>query len=112
MFIVRQNDQNEESWSTNSDVMNMPPDHQFPNEGAALSGPFKVPNNILKKQYFYGNCTRNLVIEPLKTNIVRQNMNYSDINNSIKTEGKEKRKPTVNKNSKPKQLVIYIFYGI
>lgn len=82
------------------------PQDQFPNEGQALSGPFKVPSDVLKKHYIYGNCTRNLVIEPPKTNIVSQKMNYSDGNNSIKTEGKEKRKPTVNKNSKPKQQVI------
>lgn len=89
---------------------------QFPNEGQALSGPFKVPSNVLKKQYFYGNVTKDLVIEPLKINTFGQKISYRNTGsntassgaNEIKSEVKEKRKPIVRKNSKPKQQVIEI----
>lgn len=63
----------------------------------------------MKKQYFYGNYSRHLVIDPPNTNIVRQKINYSSNGNEVdesKNVIKEKRKPTVSKNSKPKQQVI------
>lgn len=81
------------------------PEHQFPSEGQALSGPFKVPSDVLKKQYFFGNRTSDLVIELPKINILGQKMSFSSENSS--TQVKEKRKPTVSKNSKPKQQVIF-----
>lgn len=108
MFIVQQNNQSEESLSTNP--IDIVPFDQFPTEGQALSGPFKVPSDVSKKQYFYGNSTKDLVINPHKINVVKQKMNYSDIGNYStnvnKKEGNEKRKPTVSKNTKPKQQVI------
>lgn len=90
------------------------PFDRLPNEGQAMNGPFNVPSNGLKKQYCYGNRTRDLVIHHSKTNIMGQKMNYSNVEkNSVqntvgerKNEVKEKRKPTVSKNSKPKQQVI------
>lgn len=105
MFIVRQNNQSEESIHTNN-LVDIMPEHQFSNEGQALSGPFKVPSDVLKKQHFYGNSTRDLVIESSKINILKQKMSFSSNENSS-TQVKEKRKPTVNKNSKPKQQVIF-----
>lgn len=81
--------------------MDIVPNDQFPNEGQGLTGPFKVPSNILKKQYFYGKCTSQLTIEPLTYKINEQKMNYSNNEKNVK----EKRKPTVSKNTKPKQQV-------
>lgn len=108
MFIVQQNNQPEETLPTNP--LDIVPFDQFPNQGQALSGPFKVPSDISRKQYFYGNSTKDLVIDPLKNNILIQKMNYSNIeNNSTNVNQnvtKEKRKPTVSKNTKPKQQVI------
>lgn len=103
MFIVRQNNHFEESLPEN------PPDSvsydQFPNEGQALSGPFKVPSDVRKKQYHFGNGTRDLIITSKTINIV-QKIKYSNESGLPKIVVKEKRKPTVNKNSKPKQQVI------
>jgi len=110
LFIVRQDNQSEENLPTN--FVGTVPIDQFPNEGQALNGPFKVPSDVLKKHYFYGNCTRDLVIEPVVTNTFGQKMSYcSTASNSSgvnenKSEVKEKRKPIVKKNSKPKQQVI------
>lgn len=68
----------------------------------------------MKKKYFFGSCSRNLVIHPPKINTIRHQINYSNtgktdqqsgIDNS-KNEIREKRKPTVSKNTKPKQQVI------
>lgn len=106
---MRQNNQPEEIISNS--IVDVVSFDQSPNEGQALSGPFKVPNNILKKQYFYGYCTRDLVINPNITNIIEQKTNFSSIgNNSIQNgidkNKNEKRKPTVSKNSKPRQQVI------
>lgn len=112
MFIVQQNNQSAESIPTNP--IDIVPFDQFPNEGQALSGPFKVPSDVLKKHCFYGNCTRDLVIVPLKPNNIGQKLYYSNNEENSKqsaadkskNEIKEKRKPTVNKNTKPKQQVI------
>jgi len=68
----------------------------------------------LKKHCFYGNFTRDLVIVPLEPNNIGQKMYYSNseenskqsATDASKNEIKEKRKPTVNKNTKPKQQVI------
>lgn len=108
--VVRQDNQSETSLPSNS--IDTIPFDQFPNEGQALSGPFKVPSDVLRKQSLFGNCTKNLIIDPPKVNILEQKRNYScDGNNPPKVSIKEKRKPTVNKNSKPMQQVIYIWSG-
>lgn len=68
----------------------------------------------MKKQHFYGNCSRHLIIDPPKTNIATQTLKYSSNVNNVpgsnidesKNAIKEKRKPTVSKNTKPKQQVI------
>jgi hypothetical protein len=112
LFIVQQNNQSEETIYPN--VIDIAPLDQIPNEGQALSGPFKVPSDVLKKHCFYGSCTRDLVIDPLKPNIIGQKLYYSSNGNESnqsaidksKNEIKEKRKPTVSKNSKPKQQVV------
>lgn len=112
MFIVQQNNQSEETIPTNP--VDIVPLDQFPNEGQALSGPFKVPSDVMRKHCFHGNRTRDLIIVPLKPNIIGQKFHYSSIKDNLeqstsdtsKNENKEKRKPTVNKNSKPKQQVI------
>jgi len=111
LFIVQQNNQSAETIPTNP--IDIVPFDQFPNEGQALSGPFKVPSDVLKKHCFYGNCTRDLVIVPLKPNNIGQKLYYSNFGenskqsaaDNSKNEIKEKRKPTVNKNTKPKQQV-------
>jgi len=125
LFIVQQNNQSKETIPTNP--LDSIPFDQFPTEdeplsgpfkvpteGQALSGPFKVPSDVLKKHCFYGNCTRDLVIVPLKPNIIGQHLYYNSIRKNSKesaadkskNEIKEKRKPTVSKNTKPKQQVI------
>jgi len=112
LFIVQQNNPSAETIPTNP--IDIVPFDQFPNEGQALSGPFKVPSDVLKKHCFYGNCTRDLVIVPLKSNNIGQKLYYSNIEKNSKessadkskNEIKEKRKPTVSKNTKPKQQVI------
>lgn len=108
MFIVQQNNQSEEALPTNP--IDIEPFDQFPNDGQALNGPFKVPSDVSRKHYFHGNCTKDLVIYPYKNNIFKQKLNYSNIGKDSKniniSEVKEKRKPTVSKNSKPKQQVI------
>lgn len=112
LFIVQQNNQFEENIPTNP--TDIEPFDQFPNEGQALSGPFKVPSDVLKKHCFYGNFTRDLVIVPLEPNNIGQKLYYCNsgenskqsANDASKNEIKEKRKPTVNKNTKPKQQVI------
>lgn len=108
LFIVRQDNQSEENLPNNLDIQQ----HfdQFPSEGQPFTGPFKVPNDVLKKQYAYGNQSRDLVIKP-PINIFGQNINYSTNGDHLgidksKNQVKEKRKPTVSKNSKPKQQVI------
>lgn len=107
LFIVRQDNQSEDTLPVNP--LDTLPFDQFPNEGQPLNGPFKVPSNVLKKQYLYGNCTKDLIIVSSKMNIFKQQINYSsDRSNLLKNEVKEKRKPTVSKNSKPKQQVIHI----
>lgn len=114
MFIVRQDNQSEETLPIN--LVNTKPFDQFSNEGKPLNGPFKVPSDVLKKHYSYGNRTRDLIIEPLQTNMFKQKMDYCNIGNTSmtievdknKSEVKEKRKPIVKKNSKPKQQVITI----
>jgi len=112
LFIVQQNNQSAETIPTNPiDIVSF---DQFPSEGQALSGPFKVPSDVLKKHCFYGNCTRDLVIVPLKPNNIGQKLYYSNNEENSKqnaadkniNEIKEKRKPTVSKNTKPKQQVI------
>ncbi|XP_025198773.1 atypical kinase COQ8B, mitochondrial [Melanaphis sacchari] len=108
IMTLQQNNQFEETIQTNSEDI---PFDQIPYEGQALNGPFKVPSDALKKHYFYGSCTRDLVIDPLKLNIIGQKVYYSSneeeskqsIIDKNKNEIKEKRKPTVNKNTKPKQ---------
>lgn len=105
MFIVRQNNQSEENLPPNP--LDTVPYDQFPNEGQALSGPFKVPSDVLKKQYLFGNGTKDLIILSSKTNSIAQKIKYSnDGSSSSENEVKEKRKPTVKKNSKAKQQVI------
>lgn len=112
MFIVQQNNQPEGTLPTNP--IDIVPFDQFPNEGQALSGPFKVPSDVLKKHCFYGNCTRDLVIVPLKPNNIGHKLYYSNFGENSKessidkskNEIKEKRKPTVSKNTKPKQQVM------
>lgn len=109
IMTLQQNNQSKETIPTNP--IDIVPFDQFPNEGQALRGPFKVPSDILKKHCFYGNCTRDLIIAPLKSNSIGQKLYYSSIGenlkqsatNKSKNEIKEKRKPTVNKNTKPKQ---------
>jgi len=109
IMTLQQNNQSEETIQSN--LIDIAPLDQIPNEGQALSGPFKVPSDVLKKHCFYGSCTRDLVIDPLKPNIIGQKLYYSSNGNEskqsatdkIKNEVKEKRKPTVSKNSKPKQ---------
>ncbi|XP_060853067.1 atypical kinase COQ8B, mitochondrial [Rhopalosiphum padi] len=109
IMTLQQNNQSEETIYPN--VIDIAPLDQIPNEGQALSGPFKVPSDVLKKHCFYGSCTRDLVIDPLKPNIIGQKLYYSSNGNESKqsatdkskNEIKEKRKPTVSKNSKPKQ---------
>lgn len=107
LFIVRQNNQSEDTLPVNP-LDTLPFEH-FPNEGQPLNGPFKVPSDTLKKQYLYGNYTKDLIIVFPKMNTFKQKINYSsDRSNLSKGEIKEKRKPTVSKNSKPKQQVIQI----
>lgn len=107
LFIVRQDNQSEDTSSVNP--LDTLPLDQFSNEGQPLNGPFKVPSNVLKKQYLFGNRTKDLTIVSSKMNIFKQKINYSnDKSNLLKNEIKEKRKPTVSKNSKPKQQVIQI----
>lgn len=108
-FIVRQNQPNE---TLPTDPVDVAPYDQFSTEGQALSGPFKVPSDVLKKQNVYGNCSRHLIINPPKNNIALQKLNYSNNGSNVieidesKNTLKEKRKPTVSKNTKPKQQVI------
>ncbi|KAE9542936.1 hypothetical protein AGLY_002847 [Aphis glycines] len=109
IMTLQQNNQFEENIQTNP--IDLIPLDQVPHEGQALNGPFKVPSDVLKKHCFYGSCTRDLVVDPLKPNIIGQKLYYSSIEeeskqkatDKSKNEMKEKRKPTVNKNTKPKQ---------
>lgn len=107
LFIVRQDNQSKDISPVNP--LDTLPFDQLPNEGQPLNGPFKVPSNVLKKQYLYGNRTNDLTIVSSKMNIFKQKINYSNNkSNLLKNDIKEKRKPTVSKNSKPKQQVIQI----
>lgn len=97
---MRQDQQYKETVPTNP--VDIVPYDKYPSEGQGLTGPFKVPSDVLKKQYFYGKCTSQLIVDPPTTRkINEQKMNFS---NSEKN-NKEKRKPTVSKNTKPKQQV-------
>lgn len=103
MVAVRQDQQYKEPLST--DPVDIVPYNQLSSEGQGLAGPFKVPSDVLKKQYFYGKCTSQLIIDPLTSQRIKLKMNYSSDEKNVK----EKRKPTVSKNTKPKQVPVGYF---
>ncbi|VVC43596.1 Protein kinase-like domain,UbiB domain, ADCK3-like,UbiB domain [Cinara cedri] len=99
IMTIRQDQQFDSKEFTPTNPVDIIPYDQFPSEGQGLTGPLKVPSGVLKKQYFYGKCTSQLVIDPLIPKTIIHQMNYS----SNEKNSKGKRKPTVSKNTKPKQ---------
>ncbi|XP_050538352.1 atypical kinase COQ8B, mitochondrial isoform X2 [Daktulosphaira vitifoliae] len=72
-------------------------------EGPTLNGPFKVPTNVLKQKYLseYSNTYIIINNNVMKKKLCYFNYNYLSTINS--TNKGDNQKPTVSKNSKPKQ---------